>query len=174
MRGRPDSEPAPVESIDVVYDGFAGRLRGHMPDMAVRRRLEQRRVSVSLPTDDTAPAKARRSARSVLDQWDLDHLRDTLLVVVSELVTNAVRHGRPPVRMSFRYVDDRLTVGVHDSQPPTTASATDPGPEAESGRGLFIVSALGSITGSRDESNGKVIWVELDTCSQLPAGGQEP
>lgn len=126
-------------------------------------------MSVSLPTDDTAPATARRSARLVLDQWDLDHVRDIVLVVVSELVTNAVQHGHPPVRMSFRQDSDRLTVGVHDSLPPLrNGAASDPGPEAESGRGLYIVSALGSVTGSRDEPAGKVVWVEFDA-SEHPA-----
>ncbi|MGI8537605.1 MAG: ATP-binding protein, partial [Mycobacteriales bacterium] len=85
--------------------------------MKVGRRLGQQRTSLSLPIDDTAPSCARRRTRELLSQWGLDHLRDTVLVVVSELVTNAVRHGRPPVSMSFRYDGARLAVGVHDSQP---------------------------------------------------------
>lgn len=135
--------------------------------MAVGRRLEQQRTSLSLPTDDTAPSRARGTTRELLSQWGLDHLCDTVLVVVSELVTNAVRHGQPPVRLSLRYDGARLAVGVHDSQPPTTRVPGISGLEAESGRGLFIISVLASTTGSRYEPTGKVVWVELDTEVEL-------
>jgi len=156
----PQSDRSGKGPATLVAHAAAGH--GHTGSMTVGRRLEQQRTSLSLPTDDTAPSRARRTTRQLLSQWGLEHLSDTVLVVVSELVTNAVRHGRPPVSMSFRYDGARLAVGVHDSQPPHASPHGVSGPDAESGRGLFIISALGSTTGSRHEPTGKVVWVELD------------
>jgi anti-sigma regulatory factor (Ser/Thr protein kinase) len=128
-------------------------------------------VSVELPDDATAPSVARRQARSVLGSWRLPALLDPLLLVVSELVGNAVRHGRAPIGMLLRRSDGRVRVEVHDeeSAAPATASGL-PGDDQECGRGLFLVDAVASETGVEQiPDDGKVVWATLD--QDEPASG---
>ncbi|MFE5548585.1 ATP-binding protein [Streptomyces sp. NPDC056534] len=107
-----------------------------------------------------APATARHAVRPVLEAWglDADRVYDALLVV-SELVTNAVTHALPPVVLHLQgSVDDpgRVQVHVTDGGPRTE---TDHGswaaarPEDEHGRGGQIVSALAGHTGTEAESD---------------------
>ncbi|MFE5021749.1 SpoIIE family protein phosphatase [Streptomyces sp. NPDC056656] len=103
------------------------------------------------------PASRRRASRQLMD-WGLDsHVFSTELVV-SELVTNVIRHtsGIPTVRL----IRDRaLTVEVSDEATTSPhlrhARALD-----EDGRGLLIVASLAQRWGTRYTSNGKIIWVE--------------
>lgn len=88
---------------------------------------------------------ARDFTAAVLNEWDARVPRDDVLLCVSELATNALLHGVPPGRgfrlFVLRADDGGVRVEVHDSgdgHPATRA----PGNEAESGRGLLLVSAL--------------------------------
>lgn len=99
-------------------------------------------VHVDLPDDRRAPTAARVAVRETLASWRLGAIVDDVLVTVSELVTNAVVHGRPPVWLLLRRRPGRLSVSVHDEQqrlPHITDLAST---AAESGRGLAIVDAL--------------------------------
>jgi anti-sigma regulatory factor (Ser/Thr protein kinase)/anti-anti-sigma regulatory factor len=106
-----------------------------------------------------------RQAREAVEQWSADialgAVADDLLLIVSELVTNAVRHGRPPVRVTVCADDRSVTVGVVDaaSTPPLPRVATD---DAESGRGLLLLSLLSVEHGVRPEPPGKVVWASLE------------
>ena len=89
---------------------------------------------------------------------------EPLQLVVSELVGNAVRHGRPPVQMWLRRVGRGVRVDVHDEAalvPPT--SATLSGVDAESGRGLFLVDAVSAESGVDEvEGDGKLTWARVE------------
>ncbi|MER5410739.1 ATP-binding protein [Streptomyces sp. NPDC002769] len=79
-------------------------------------------------------------------------------IIVSELVTNAIRHGTPPVRL--RLIKDRfLTCEVPDASPAAPhlrhARTLD-----EGGRGLFVVAQLAQHWGTRCTGSGKTIWTE--------------
>lgn len=91
----------------------------------------------SLPSTDLAPGMARDWVRQRLDAWSLTHLSDDCLLVTSELVTNAVRHGRPPVALDVALLARRLQVRVHDgsSRPPRIVDADL---QSESGRGMAL------------------------------------
>jgi anti-sigma regulatory factor (Ser/Thr protein kinase) len=120
---------------------------------------------VDLPGDASAPSVARAQTRSALRSWRLPGLVDPLLLVVSELVGNAVRHGGAPIRMLLRRTGPGVRVEVHDEAPgaaPAGASAL-PDLDAESGRGLFLVDAVSSDSGVQQiPDDGKVVWATLE------------
>jgi signal transduction histidine kinase len=119
-------------------------------------------LKVELPPDLTAAREARAATKRVLPRWRLAALLDPVLLVVSELVGNAVRHGRPPVDLRLRKAGQGVRVAVHDddSAPPTAVEATR---DAESGRGLLLVDALASESGVEQiEGDGKVVWARVD------------
>ena len=121
-------------------------------------------VQVALPPDTTAPAVARRRTRAVLNTWRVPGVLEPLLLVVSELVGNAVRHGRPPVAMLLRRTPRGVRVEVHDERSEATPSAAAlSGADAESGRGLFLVDAVSAETGVEQvPGDGKVVWATLE------------
>ena len=81
-------------------------------------------VRVGLPCDPTAPRDARSLARDVLGRWRVPELVDPVVLTVSELVTNAVRHGRPPVELCLRRLGRTVRVEVHDGEPSGPVSYT--------------------------------------------------
>ncbi|MEU2622437.1 SpoIIE family protein phosphatase [Streptomyces sp. NPDC007157] len=106
-----------------------------------------------------AVATARSQARHQLVRWSVDEeTAYTTEMIVSELVTNAVRYGAPPARLQL--IKDRtLTCEVHDSNSLAPrlrhAKTAD-----EGGRGLFIVAQLAQNWGVRHTPDGKTVWAE--------------
>ncbi|WP_420706224.1 SpoIIE family protein phosphatase [Streptomyces sp. NRRL B-24484] len=112
-----------------------------------------------LPAEPTSVGRARENSCDWLINRGLDELVDTTELLVSELVTNALRHGRGEIRL--RLMRDRTMVcEVWDdgyAQPrQRRAQETD-----EGGRGLQLVSLLAERWGSRRTPNGKIVWFEL-------------
>lgn len=119
-------------------------------------------VQVDLPEDATAAAAARTAARGVLGRWRLAQLLDPVLLTVSELVGNAVRHGRPPFGLQLKRSGAGVRVAVHDgaTKEPALAGADA---SAESGRGLLLVDAVASATGVEQiDGDGKHVWAQID------------
>jgi len=114
----------------------------------------------------TAPAAARHAARPVLASWDLteEQVYDTLLVI-SELVTNAITHAAPPVVLHLHATQTGagVTVRVSDGGPqPTPATWAAARPEDEHGRGTLIVTALTHTTGAETDPDGLIDhWADL-------------
>jgi serine phosphatase RsbU (regulator of sigma subunit)/anti-sigma regulatory factor (Ser/Thr protein kinase) len=108
--------------------------------------------------DPAAVAQARAATTAQLDAWGLPELAFTTELVVSELVTNAVRYGGGPI--TLRLIRDRVLV-CEVSDPSSTqprlrrARGTD-----EGGRGLYLVAQLAEAWGTRYTARGKVIWAE--------------
>ncbi|MEW1775963.1 SpoIIE family protein phosphatase [Streptomyces sp. NPDC086777] len=125
-------------------------------------------ASWTLPGDQTAARSARHLAARQLAEWGLAGLADATMLIVSELVTNAVRHGTGQV--TLRMVRHQvLTCEVFDSSAcaPRLVSART---HDENGRGLFLVAQLSRRWGFRTESGGKVVWAEEDLAlAQTPA-----
>jgi hypothetical protein len=135
-------------------------LRGHIRH--VTNDAAQPEVQVDLPPDLTAAREARAATRRVLPKWRLAALIDPVLLVVSELVGNAVRHGRPPVGLRLRKAGSGVRVDVHDDAP-TAPTPGDPSSDAESGRGLLLVDAVAAESGvERIEGDGKVVWAKVE------------
>ncbi|MEU0136650.1 SpoIIE family protein phosphatase [Streptomyces sp. NPDC006296] len=120
---------------------------------------EDRYAAWELPYDRSAPATARRLASRTLADWDLaGDTGDATELIVSELVTNAVRYGSPPVELRL-ILDRGLTCEIRDGS--TTAPYMKyAGAVDEGGRGLFIISQLASLWGTRYAPEGKTVWSE--------------
>ncbi|MEV7287214.1 SpoIIE family protein phosphatase [Streptomyces sp. NPDC093252] len=113
-----------------------------------------------LEPEDAAPGKARKLARRALDRWGLQDLSDSVELLVSEVVTNAVRYASRPVTLRLLRTDVlRCEVGDDVPQLPRLrqARATD-----EGGRGLYLVNRLARRWGATRLSTGKVVWFELN------------
>ncbi|MEU9289167.1 SpoIIE family protein phosphatase [Streptomyces sp. NPDC048275] len=114
----------------------------------------------TLPGDQTAVRDARDLAARQLTAWGLNALEDSMKLIVSELVTNAVRHSTGPIRLCLKQ-HGVLTCEVSDADTcaprPRRARTTD-----ENGRGLFLVAQMSRRWGSRSVSGGKVVWAEQD------------
>jgi anti-sigma regulatory factor (Ser/Thr protein kinase) len=112
-----------------------------------------------LPVDGRSVAAARGFLRTVLDGHQTASTDDAVLMI-SELVTNAVRHARSQLRIMVSITDHTLRVEVSDDDP-TLPVASDPKHHATSGRGLRIVDGLADRWGITPNSAGKVVWFEL-------------
>ncbi|RPK56806.1 Phosphoserine phosphatase RsbU [Streptomyces sp. ADI96-02] len=123
------------------------------------RELSDRQVADwELTAEPLAVGRARELATGQLEAWGLEELSFSTELVVSELVTNAVRHAGGPLRL--RLIRDRtllceLADGSHTS-PHLRLSKDDD----EGGRGLFIVAQLVQRWGTRYTPTGKTIWTE--------------
>jgi anti-sigma regulatory factor (Ser/Thr protein kinase) len=88
---------------------------------------------------------------------------DAALLLTSEIVTNAVRHGRGSVRLGITMTRSILHVEVSDGDPTIPIQSAHPDPDGPGGRGLLIVAALATSWGSlpHADGDGKTVWFEL-------------
>ncbi|MFF3505271.1 ATP-binding protein [Streptomyces sp. NPDC003247] len=131
-------------------------------------------ASCALPARYEAVREARQFTRRTLGQWDVGDRFDDVCLVVSELVTNALRHGlpsdcaprlpheqHPPVRLHLMRWTERLVCAVrdHSDDSPLPREADDFA--AECGRGLFLVDSFADGWGWHPFAGtlgGKVVW----------------
>ncbi|WP_316748029.1 SpoIIE family protein phosphatase [Streptomyces herbicida] len=113
----------------------------------------------ALPREPRSVGRAREYARGQLVSWDLGPLVDTTELLVSELVTNALRYGEGEIRLRL-LLDRTLVCEVWDSGlvQPRRRRARD---TDEGGRGLQLVGLLSAAWGSRRTPRGKTVWFEL-------------
>jgi anti-sigma regulatory factor (Ser/Thr protein kinase) len=104
----------------------------------------------------------RRFVETQLYLHDIDgQSLDATILLVSELITNALRHGPPPLCLQVVVLADRVRLEVHDSNPePPVVSRPDA--ESEHGRGMWLIDAVSVRWGHRPVAPGKVVWLELD------------
>ncbi|MEV6332413.1 ATP-binding protein [Streptomyces sp. NPDC051909] len=114
-----------------------------------------------------AACDARHAAQAILETWQVDaETADRVVLVVSELVTNAIEHAQAPLFLHLHreHAGSRVWVGVTDGGPaphdgPWTSSCT----EDEHGRGLGIISTLADAHGTRNHTHGATHWARLTT-----------
>nr|WSW62725.1 SpoIIE family protein phosphatase [Streptomyces sp. NBC_00998] len=128
--------------------------------IADTRRLEAGRIAEwEVPADPAAVSRVRNAGSAQLAAWGLGGIAFTAELILSELITNAIRYGTAPIRV--RLLRDRnLICEVSDGSSTSPhlryAATTD-----EGGRGLFLVAQYAERWGTRYTERGKVIWAEL-------------
>jgi PAS domain S-box-containing protein len=143
-------------------------LRALLPDrptddvallLARTRALDSAQVATwDVPPEASAVAGIRREATRQLERWGLEETAFVTELVVSELVTNAIRYAHPPIRLRL-ILDRSLICEVSDSSN-TAPHLRRARVYDEGGRGLLLVAQLSQGWGSRQTPRGKTIWAE--------------
>jgi serine/threonine-protein kinase RsbW len=118
---------------------------------------------MTLPAEDHSVRLARNAAHVVLGAWRLAHMQETAVLIVSELVTNAVRHARETdvVDVDLHATRTCLRIEIQDCDRQWPQPRI-PGGFEESGFGFVLVDALAAKWGVRETTTGKAVWAELD------------
>ncbi|MFD5813537.1 SpoIIE family protein phosphatase [Streptomyces sp. NPDC127038] len=114
----------------------------------------------AIPADPALVAPIRKQVADQLETWGLTAATFTAELVVSELVTNAIRYGEPPIRLRLIHDAETLICEVSDSSH-TAPHLRRAKTFDEGGRGLLLVAQLTQRWGSRHTPEGKTIWAEL-------------
>lgn len=146
-----------TEAADLVGLGLVvhpARTEGlaHVDD---RSAAPRRRFGVD--HDLRSPGLARLAMNEAVEALHVEALGDELALVVSELVTNAVRYAQPPVDVELEATAEQVIVGVADSSPGRPLAKAD-SEDALGGRGLRLVDLLAAETGVRPHAEGKTMW----------------
>ena len=159
----PGSADQPLE--DLCKDALAGVYANeHRDDIALlvarlRRIPADHVVSWTLPSELTSASKARSLIRRPLRRWGLTDLVPTAELLVSELVTNAVRYAQGKIGLRL-VLEGGLVCEVLDDSA-AQPRQRHPDDSDERGRGLQVVSQLAQRWGARRAGAGKVVWCEL-------------
>jgi len=166
---RPDRSPEQT-CADVLATLLSPTPRDDIALLVAQTRLldRDRIAEWEVPRDPSAVSPVRNAAAAKLSEWGLDGLAFTAELILSELITNAVRYGADPVRV--RLLHDRTLIcevsdGSSTSPHLRHAATTD-----EGGRGLYLVAQYAERWGTRYARRGKTIWAEL----RVGANGDEP
>jgi anti-sigma regulatory factor (Ser/Thr protein kinase) len=125
----------------------------------LRRIPEDHRMDFPLEPDLSSVRQARAMVRDPLKRWGLEDLIPATELLVSELVTNAFKYAKGETSMRLILQPDSLVCEVHDTSP-ALPRVLQVDKDAESGRGLHVVSQLAARWGSRRTPTGKVVWCE--------------
>ncbi|MER6571768.1 SpoIIE family protein phosphatase [Streptomyces sp. NPDC001093] len=155
----------PTRSLEALCDDV---LKAVLPDqpgddvalLLVRTRaLGADRVATwDIPPDPAEVGAARQAVGERLAAWGLDEAAFVTELVVSELVTNAIRYGEPPIQL--RLIRDRALICEVSDASSTSPHLRRAHAYDEGGRGLLLVAQLTQRWGSRQTGRGKTIWAE--------------
>lgn len=120
-------------------------------------------VCVQIPATAIGPTIGRRLVTELLRQWGLPQLSEAARLIVSELVSNALRHAPGPtsypLRVQRRGPSVRLYVADSSAAAPTILA---PDERAAHGRGMQMIAAVASAWGVEQQAAGKQVWVDVD------------
>ena len=164
----PESAARPLEELckAILAGAYADQQRDDIAVLMARlSRIDGSQLATwVLPGELTSAGEARALVCEPLEKWDLASMVPTTQLLVSELVTNAIRYTHGPVTLRL-LLERTLTCEIADSSaalPRMRYAARDD----ESGRGLQIVSQLSLRWGARRTAGGKIVWCE----QQFPRG----
>ncbi|MBT2507752.1 SpoIIE family protein phosphatase [Streptomyces sp. ISL-98] len=119
-----------------------------------------------VPPDPSSVSKVRAAVTRKLAEWGLEEETFTTELILSELVTNAIRYATGPIRV--RLIRDRTLICEVSDRSSTSPHLRQAATTDEGGRGLFLVAQFADRWGTRYTADGKVIWTEQ------PLGGGQP
>jgi anti-anti-sigma factor len=164
------AEPGP-ELAGMLHDAGISRLIPVCPDTvtalaAVASPAPRPRLWVRLARDAGSAARARRVVAQACRDWGLDRFperfRDDARLVVSELVSNALRHAGTAPELYLEWTGEQLVVAVGDADPRPPQMLDSP-PSAAGGRGVQLVARIAARWGSAPAADGgKLVWASLD------------
>ncbi|MEV0972018.1 SpoIIE family protein phosphatase [Microtetraspora glauca] len=161
---------APEETCDALLGALLPAQPGDDVALLVARTRALNAQQVAqwdVPADPAAVSGIRAAVTRQLADWDIEELTFSTELMISELVTNAIRHAGAPIQV--RLLRDRTLIcevsdGSGTSPRLRRAATTD-----EGGRGLFLVAQLAQRWGTRHTASGKVIWTEQPLSSVASA-----
>ncbi len=161
-RGRTPEETCKAVLADLVPE----RPRDDIALVVARTRLlpGDRTAAWDVPDDPAKVARVRAAATRTLEEWGLAEEAFTTELILSELVTNAIRHAAAPIRV--RLIRDRSLICEVSDGSSTAPHLRHAATTDEGGRGLFLVAQFAERWGTRYTATGKVIWTE----QPLPPG----
>jgi anti-sigma regulatory factor (Ser/Thr protein kinase) len=151
---------------DRVHPSSAQELPPRISTALTRLTRGETATAFDLQPDPESVTEARHFTIATLEFWGLAELRDDVCLVVSELVTNALRHSLPPrlsaapgpIRLCLQHETDFVLCGVLDTAL-TAPRRREPDFVAETGRGLHIVESFSATWGWMPlDGGGKVVW----------------
>ncbi|MFJ8510106.1 SpoIIE family protein phosphatase [Streptomyces avermitilis] len=155
----------PAATLEETCDNVIGSLlRDHPADdvallLARTHALSPEQVATwQIAADAVQVEHARKLVVGQLVEWGLEEATFITELVVSELVTNAIRYGEPPIHL--RLIRDRTLICEVSDASSTTPHLRHARTFDEGGRGLLLVAALTQSWGSRQTKTGKTIWCE--------------
>ncbi|GHB76353.1 histidine kinase [Streptomyces viridiviolaceus] len=167
------ADRTPEETCQAVVDAMLpARPSDDVALLVARTRLldPEQVADWDVPSDPEAVAPVRADVTRQLEAWDLDDVAFATELVISELVTNAIRYGAAPIRLRLLHDRNSLICEVADGSSTSPhlrrAKTTD-----EGGRGLFLVAQFTQRWGTRYTGRGKVIWTEQSLHDSAEAGG---
>lgn len=169
-----DALAAYADSLDETCDRILNTLLppgGAADDVALLLARTQglpasRVTNWDIPADPALVGPIRKQVGEQLDVWDLSEASFTTELVVSELVTNAIRYGSHPIRLRLIHDAATLICEVSDSSH-TAPHLRRARTFDEGGRGLLLVAQLTERWGSRHTPDGKTIWAELSLTGEM-------
>jgi anti-sigma regulatory factor (Ser/Thr protein kinase) len=151
----------------IVGDGIDEVCELHS-EVLGETRSQARQARTILPPAPRSVGAARRFVAETLEGWGYAMHGHDVVLAVSELASNAVRHAHTRFAVSVTSCDGTVRVGVEDRNPELPMPRA-PGPEISNGRGLLLVEALTRRWGAEPLGDaGKVVWVEFPV-SSVPA-----
>ncbi|QTZ94977.1 SpoIIE family protein phosphatase [Streptomyces auratus] len=161
-----ESLERPADSLEATCDDLLHTLlpAQSSDDVALliarTRALDTGQVATwDLAPDPSAVAGARDEVSRLLAGWGLDEVAFTAELVVSELVTNAIRYGGPPVQL--RLIRDTVLICEVSDGSSTAPHMRRARTFDEGGRGLLLVAQFAERWGTRHRAGGKSIWAEI-------------
>ncbi|MFE7763896.1 SpoIIE family protein phosphatase [Streptomyces sp. NPDC057438] len=165
-----DALARPAPSLEATCDALLDALLPARPPddvallLARTRALGAGQVATwDLEAEPAAVARARAHVTRQIGDWGLAEAEFTAELVASELVTNAIRYGRPPIRL--RLIHDRTLLCEVSDSGGTTPHLRRARVFDEGGRGLLLVAQLAERWGTRRTRRGKTVWAELNTAA---------